>query len=77
MIKIVCSHCGEAVDNVDAMEIQLHTRRFPSTCWHRPLGARIAGTEQNDVHLCPKCQEELGNWLTEAMLCEFDWDERR
>jgi hypothetical protein len=74
MLKVICSHCGETVDKKDAMEIQLKVRYFLSFNWDLPLGA---GKEHNEVHLCPKCREKLGNWLTKAIPDDFNWDERR
>ncbi len=73
MISIICSHCGETVDKVDAIEVRLRTRPFINGSWREPLDV---AKEHDKVNLCPKCREELGNWLTEAMPCEFDWNER-
>ncbi len=73
MIKIICSHCGETVVKTDAIEVRLRTRQFINGSWHEPLGVT---KEHDEVHLCPKCQEKLGNWLTKAMPYEFNWGER-
>lgn len=73
MTNVTCSHCGVAVDKADAMEVQLKTKYFLDWIWDLQPGA---GTDKNDVHLCPKCRKKLGEWLTKAMPCEFKWNER-